>query len=553
MNNLVKHLMHGQFLAGILIGAGVAFAALTSIPVGSRSRLASRTPELRPREHQEPENAPAPAPGSEPGTIAAAAARASKKGALRVWMAHATLCALTGNDRELQHAAEQAIRSGADPEAVLALFQDLPRSARAGAMDSLLARLKDVEWDTSQIAAIYGSAGLVKRATAMLERSILEKDDPCDAITALVELDPAGAAARLAAMDHHWSLKELSHIAGRLAKANRLELAAPFARRALELDPTNTGIIHLLGRSDPAAALAYAERATAALPRNERAWSCLAELRRTAGDKAGAIEAYARAMRLKVDDGRFLRLYTCDPQAALPVMEGLAAHIDHDETLGVLGLAYMLSGRREEAVEAYVRAYRQQTSDAEWLHRLAELAPELALALLGRDLPDHRNSDEFVGSYANALLATGRRDEAYDYYLEAHVLDRNDVEWLRGLADADPASALPLLERRLRVRPRDARVLGALGDTYATLGRPTEAAAYYERAIAQDGDGTWQVALARVEPARAIDMLRAAVDRKPRSASAWGRLAGAYSQAGRMARARAAYDRALELNPRSSR
>ena len=548
----MKHLMHGRFLAGILMGAGIVFAALTSFPVGSGARVPSRSPGLRPRGHRKPEVAPAPAPCPEPGKIATAAARASKKGALRLWMAHAALCALTGEDRELQHAAEQAIRGGADPKTVLALFQDLPRSARAGAMEDLVARLKDVEWDTLQIAAIYGSVGLVDRATAMLERSILEKDDPRSAITALVELDPVRAAARLAAMDHPWSLKELKHIANRLVKAKRLELAAPFARRALELDPTNSSIINLLGRADPAEALVYAERAAAELPRSETAWSCLAELRRTAGDTAGAIEAYARAMRLKADEDQFFRLYTSDPQAALPVMEELAAHIDHDETLGVLGLAYLLSGRREEAVEAYVRAYRQQPSDSEWLHRLAELAPELARALLGRDLPDHRTSDEFVGSYANALLATGRRDEAYDYYLEAHILDRNDVEWLRGLADTDPASALPLLERRLLVRPRDARILGALGDAYATLGRPTEAAAYYERAIALEGDGTWQVALARVEPARAIGMLRAATDKVPHSASAWGRLAGAYSEAGKMARARVAYDRALELNARDS-
>ena len=549
---MLKHLMHGRFLAGILMGAGIVFAALTSLPVGSGSGVPSRSPVLRPRGHHKPEGAPAPAPCPEPGKIATAAARASKKGALRLWMAQATLCALTGEDRELQHAAEQAIRGGANPKTVLALFQHLPRSARAEAMEGLVARLRDVEWDTSQIAAIYGSVGLVDRATAMLERSILEKDDPRRAIAALVKLDPESAAAKLAAMDHPWSLKELKHIANRLAKAKRPELAAPFARRALEFDPTNSYIINLLGRADPAAALAYAERAAAKLPLSESAWNCLAELRRTAGDTTGAIEAYARAMRLKADEDQFLRLYTCDPQAAIPVMEGLAAQIVHDETLGVLGLAYLLSGRREEAVEAYVRAYRQQPSDTEWLHRLVELAPELALALLGRDLPDHRKSAEFVGSYANALLANGRRDDAYDYYLEAQVLDRNDGEWLRGLADANPASALPLLERRVLVRPRDARVLGALGDTYAALGRPTEAVAYYERAIAQEDGGTWQVALARVEPARAISMLRAAADKVPRSASAWGHLADAYSEAGKMARARAAYDRALELNPRNS-
>jgi tetratricopeptide (TPR) repeat protein len=551
-NDLMKHLMHGRFLAGILMGAGMVFAALNSFPIGSGSGVRSRSPQLRPRGHRKPEGAPAPAPCPESGKIAAASARASKKGARRLWMAHATLCALTGADRELQHAAEQAIRRGANPKKVLALFRDLPKSARAGAMEGLVARLKDVEWDTSQIAAIYGSAGLVDRATAMLEQSILEEDDPCRAITALVKLDPVRAAARLAAMDRRWSVKELKHIADRLARAKRLELAAPFARRALELDPTNTSIINLLGRADPAAALVYAERATVELPRSETAWGCVAELRRTVGDKAGAIDAYARAVRLKADEDQFLRLYTCDPQAAIPVMEGLAAQIVHDETLGVLGLAYLLSGRREEAVEAYVRAYRQQPSDCEWPHRLTELAPDFALALLGKDLPDHRNSDEFVGAYANALVATGHRDESYDYYLEAHLLDRDDVEWLRGLADSDPARALPMLERRLLGRPRDASVLGALGDTYATLGRPAEAAAYYERAIALDGDGIWQVALARVEPARAIGMLRAAADKVPRSASAWGHLADAYSEAGKMARARAAYDRALELNPRNS-
>lgn len=548
----MKHLLHGRFLAGILIGAGIVFAALHSLPVGSAGYgVAPRSPPLRPCEHREPQRAPAPGPRAEPDKIATAAEGTSKNRAARLWMAHATLCALTGDDRELRRAAEQAIRGGADPGTVLALFLDLPRSARVGAMEGLVACLGDVEWNTSQIAAIYGSVGLVDRAAAMLERSILEEDDPFESISVLVNLDPVSAAAKLAAMDHPWSAKELGHIAGRLVAAKRPELAAPFALRALEFDPTNTSIINLLGRADPAAALDYAERAAAQQP-GVAAWSCLAELRRTAGDKTGAIEAYARALRLKADDDQFLRLYTCDPQAALPVMEELAAHIDRDETTGVLGLAYLLSGRREEAVETYVRAYRQQPSDTEWLHRLAELAPELALTLLGRDLPDHRSSDEFVGSYANALLAAGRRAEAYEYYLEAHVLDRNDEEWLRGLAATDPASARPLLERRLLVRPRDPRILGALGDTYAALGRPTEAVAYYERAIALEEDGTWQVALARVDPARAIDMLRAAADRVPDDASAWGLLGHAYLEAGQIARARAAYDRALELDPRRS-
>ena len=161
--------------------------------------------------------------------------------------------------------------------------------------------------------------------------------------------------------------------------------------------------------------------------------------------------------------------------------------------------------------------------------------------------------DEVVGAYGNALLELGDRANAFDRYLEAHRQDSSDMEWLRGMAKADPARALPVIEARRKESPDDEDADGYLGDVYAGLGKREDAILYYEKAIARDAENRyWMVALAKVAPERGLALLRASVDASPQDDEAWGQLGAGYAEVGRTEDAKAAFDKAISLDPRDS-
>jgi tetratricopeptide (TPR) repeat protein len=125
-------------------------------------------------------------------------------------------------------------------------------------------------------------------------------------------------------------------------------------------------------------------------------------------------------------------------------------------------------------------------SAAEWRKALA-LAPgdprlkmELAVTLrLGRDLAG-----------AQLLLEE----------LAAALPEAAEVSFLLGdvlLAQEQPERALPYLERAVRLEPGEPQARGALGRTYALLGRPADAIPHLRQALPADLDGSLRFQLAR--------------------------------------------------------
>jgi tetratricopeptide (TPR) repeat protein len=78
--------------------------------------------------------------------------------------------------------------------------------------------------------------------------------------------------------------------------------------------------------------------------------------------------------------------------------------------------------------------------------------------------------------------------------------DLPEANYLLGdvlLAEQKPERALPLLERALRADPEQPHTHGALGRTYALLGRSADAATHLKQALPADVDGSLRYQLAR--------------------------------------------------------
>jgi tetratricopeptide (TPR) repeat protein len=345
----------------------------------------------------------------------------------------------------------------------------------------------------------------------------------------------------------------LTEIAKRLVSAKRPLLARPFLDLALRMNPTNTKALGLLTPIDPAAALAFKEEAARKNPEDPDVWGRLATARLEAGDEEGAFLAYRRAATASSGSDRikYLRgLITADPRAALPIVLELADDSGED-SLGVVGQAYLRNEMRGEAFESFARALELDPSDVGWLHHVVVADPARAIPHLSGVLERHTGDDrdEIVGALGLALLAAGDTATAYDRFVEASKIDDDDYEWLRGMAAADPERAAVILEKRVSADPGEGTLHGALGDAYAKLGRKEEAIAQYDKALETGGDaGRWQAALAAVDPDRGLAMLQKALDANPRNDELWGALGDAYRGLGRLDEARAAYDKALRLD-----
>jgi tetratricopeptide (TPR) repeat protein len=245
------------------------------------------------------------------------------------------------------------------------------------------------------------------------------------------------------------------------------------------------------------------------------------------------------------------RKISTDPIAPQPQKRSQAEGGD-DETMGILGQAYLAAGEKEAAFGVFNQAHEFDPSDSEWLHRMVALDPERAARDFARKIEDSpgTSNDELLGTYGLALERQGKLGDAYDEYLRAWRLDDEDWEWMRGMARTNPERAAALLEETYKENPEDGTVAGALADAYAGQRRTTEAVRLYEQAIDAGEDvHRWMAALASVEPARGLPMLKAAVEEDSEDDEMWGALGDAYYNLGRMEEAKEAYDRALDIDP----
>ncbi len=552
------------FPVGVLIGAALAWVFL----VGLADSPDVMTPGSMPR--------PTPvAPGSSPSPDAPDAPDApalerstgdsdlhqfavAPRLAVTYWSSLAVADAIAGRIDRFLEDARKLLEAGGDPEEIQEMLAYLPGESAAGVMEKLIEAYPDRSWDRSALADLYVEADQPELAfTTLLAGLRAAEEDPESGITRLVGIDPvrAGSALLMLAKDLEWDGYMLIHCAEELVDADQPTLAGPFLLKALEGDPADEDGIDLMSRIDPSLAANLAENAVRAAPEDTDAWARLARIRRESGDLAGAFLAYRRAAVVAADGDNRLDMMRgmirTNPMEALPVIRNLAEGED-DEMLGVLGQAYVAAGQRDAAFRVFDQAHQVDPSDSEWLHRMVSLDPVRAsedFKLKIADSPGSGN-DELFGTYALSLERQGRLSEAYDAYLRAWTMDEDDWEWMRGLARTNPKRAGDLLLGKHRDNPEDATVAGALADAYAGMGRTAEAVRLYQQAIeAGEERHRWMAALAALEPARGLPMLRAAVEEDPDDDEYWGALGDAYFGLGRMTEARDAYDRALEIDP----
>jgi len=545
------------FPAGVLVGAALAWVYLTGFGPTAPGVASSKPPGR-------PARSPASGP-VEASPPAVSAGGSDLHGfavkpdlAVTYWSALAVADAIAGHADRFTADAIRVLKADGDYEDVQKMLVYLPKELRAGVMERLITDFPDQLWDRWHLADLYLLAGDQERAfLTLLAQLESGSENPEPEISRLVKIDPirAGSALFTIAEKYDWTSSLLVFCAARLVNAKQPGLGRPFLLKALEIDAADEEAVELMSRIDPALAIDLALKAVMAAPEDGDAWSRLAELRREAGDLAGAFKAYRQAASVATDedDRRDMMrgMILTDPMAALPLVRGLAESPD-DETLGILGLAYLAAGQSEAAFGVYQRAHDFDPSDSEWLHRMVAIDPGRAALVFAERIENSpgTSNDELVGTYALSLERQGKLGEAYDSYLRAWRLDDDDWEWMRGLARTSPERAAELLLGKYQQNPEDGDVVGALADAYAGLGRTAEAVRLYEQAIEIGEDRhRWMAGLAAVEPARGLPMLRAAVDDDPEDDEMWGALGDAYYHLGRMEDAKQAYDRALELDP----
>ncbi len=278
--------------------------------------------------------------------------------------------------------------------------------------------------------------------------------------------------------------------------------------------------------------------AAAKHPANARAHNNLGQALFRAGDVAGAIASYDRALALQssypethYNRGVALARQRRMPEAIVSYEAALRLDPRYPEVHNNLGNALAQSGRAADALGHF----------------------ESALGVR----PDFAEAQNNLG---NALLQLGRTTEAAGRFERALALKPNYAEASYNLGNARAsagamAEALGHYDRALALRPDYAEAHVNAGNALVELGRTADAAVRYEKAVALNvrladahfnlaslrlDEGRWTEAAASLETVLRLDSAH------PRAARALG---FALARVGRTAEAEASYERHLRVMP----
>jgi tetratricopeptide (TPR) repeat protein len=219
----------------------------------------------------------------------------------------------------------------------------------------------------------------------------------------------------------------------------------------------------------PEEAVRHQERAALESPARSELHYDLGVYRTQAGDTAGAIAAYRRALDLdpaygeaRLNLGLLLAQVGDYPASVAEILTAAATHPDLGPAQLAAGHAFFHSGAYDSALARYRRAVAVDPKSVE-----ARLAEAAALEELGR-------SAEAIVTLRRGLAELGERPDL----LKAMG---------RQLKSAGrPAEAVAALKAALLADPADAETHVALGQSYRALGRLAEAEAAQKQALALD-------------------------------------------------------------------
>jgi tetratricopeptide (TPR) repeat protein len=280
----------------------------------------------------------------------------------------------------------------------------------------------------------------------------------------------------------------------------------------------------------------------AKVPNNARARVNLGAVQNKAGDSAGALASYQRAVQLDPSSAEgFNNLATLfieagrPADAIAPCEAALRLRPEFSLAHNNLGTALVQVGRIAEGVAHLETALR--------------LKPDLAAA--------HCN-------LSSALLSLGKTTEAIAHGQAAVRFDPNLALAYFNLANAFLKSnqldrAIAALEAAVRIQPAYAEAQSNLGSLYYNAGNPARAIPHYEAALKArpdylDAHNNLASALFQTgRTAEAIEHYRHVIRLQPNYAEAHFNLGLVLARLGRNAEAVAAYSEALRLRPDDER
>lgn len=473
---------------------------------------------------------------------------------VRGLVALATLQAVAGSEVEFLRVAAQALAQGASLNDLLPALREFPPEATARLLAQLLDQNPTAAYDVAQVAGLLADGGLTDRALGLVKATLPKRSAPdAELLRLLLRLDPTEGPRTLFALEgtERWDADALGVLRALLIEAGQDRALVPFLNRALTARPGDPDLLRWLARVDPRGAEARLQARVRTAPEDGRAWSLLADLRRDAGDAAAAFEAYRRAAEIHPGRSSFRDLVSVDPVRGLELVVAWSKDSADDERLGALGETYLAAGQREEALRTFLRAHEHDPGDGLWIDRIIELDPGTAVSTLEAQIaaaPAAADAD-LLGRYGQALAAAGRRQDAFQQVLAAFQKEPDRGTWQSALAELDPTRALPVLDRHVRDHPGDTSAQGAYGLALAGAGRREEALQALEGAVAAGDAERWYQPMASLDADRAL----AALDRRARTESVdpdlWGLLGQQLQGRQRRDEARRAYEAAARLDP----
>jgi uncharacterized protein (TIGR02466 family) len=328
------------------------------------------------------------------------------------------------------------------------------------------------------------------------------------------------------------------------ARSGRLDEARALLEHLRTTSPRDPDVLQLLGMlarqlGDQPAAIALFRQSLAVEPRQPHVLNNLGNACAATGQQEQALEAYGKALALKpdyadADINRALALIALGraSQAAEHMAALVRAQPGSARAWAVLGQALAAMGDQAQAVMAYGRALRLQPDHGPWLHNLAvalRLAgrPEESLPLFDRSAALSPDDPRIHYNRGHCLQDLGRMEEAAAAYRRAIALAPSDVDlhdslsrllWQQGDRDGHVASYRDALVEA----PDDAGLLCGLAERLTLAGEARAAAALLADAAARGVGGAdlrfrlGQACWSCGEPDRAFAAFEAALEIEPR-------------------------------------